>query len=402
MDVCKGFFLLIAAIATMVLPVYAQTANIELDVQLRSSITQAQQLTRSSLGIELETGRSSQPLADLIIRNLEPTPVRDLRFRVRISTQKFGVVTELLQKDPPFELQPSQIIVATNNDLQDGLPGISTRFAFDQTVDNVESYIETLGGVPDALPSDDIFSLYIAIIDASGQIVAEQTRSFGGGGSSGGSTGGSSTVDVFLLQPGEPTPSSATIATGQPVFRWNSSAQNIEYRLIVVEQRRGEDPLSLMQGASSTSPALIKGQQAAGQLNEFEMVDAIVDGTSFSWPANGVQKLEPGNTYYWQVFARLGTASAIEEIPSVIWDFTYIDLSKAANQEYVKELNEKLAPIMARFNIDFEALKAGGFVLESINNDGVVISNQQGILQEIETLQALLEASENASNSNQE
>lgn len=354
----------------------AQT-GVDLDIILAQTLTEAQIISASGLGVNTSNGTSESELMQLIIQNTTNEPISDLYFRIFIGGAAAGPITELIQKDPGFTLEPNVYIVASNNRLQDGIPTITTpvRISTGDT-DNTEEFINSLNGST-TLP-DDVYTVTVQIRKGSsyGDLMAEVTRSLG-------AQPKQANVDLFLLQPGADIGSDEKITSEFPIFRWDGP-NSLRYRLLVVEAQGQQSPEALLQGALASAPAKSDYRTATGSLLEYEMADVEVRGTSFTFPPNGLGKLKPGAKYYWQVYVQLGSASGTIEIPSTIWEFSITDLQNATSAEQVNTVYEQLQEVMGADLA--QTLRSGGFKLVRMEKDGAPISGQQAISVEIANL----------------
>ncbi|MDZ7692509.1 MAG: hypothetical protein U5K69_15475 [Balneolaceae bacterium] len=141
----------------------------------------------------------------------------------------------------------------------------------------------------------------------------------------------------------------------------------MSYRLIVVEDN-GQSPETLIQSALGTSPTLDNGSFAGGTLLDYEIVDARTSDANFTMPPSGVQNLESGQKYYWQVFTNRQGVSTTESIPSEIWEFRLAsnetNVAANLNQEVFNSLSNILTP--AQLN----QLMQQGYNFISITVDG--------------------------------
>ncbi len=352
----------------------ASPGDVELDLQLLPILTQAQVLYLAQLGID--TDGAGTRLFNLVIENTTNSSISDLFLHANIRASGVGLIVDLDQ-DEPFSLRPNQVVVANNNSLQTGIPGVPERTSSTaELTSEGEEFVNSLRGST-RLPNV-IFTINVQIYQ---------------GGPRGAGTMLSETVavlpiegffddfDVFLIQPGDIVGSSAEpFAFPFPTFRWDG-APNQVYRIVVVEGVEGESPESLIQASLSTDPVLSVNipsfidlpLEVDGSLLEFEMADALVRGTSFDYPASGsVQPLMPDTKYYWQVFAVLSGPTGLQYQPSEIFEFKVSSSTASVGQggqtSYIFQL---LAQILTAEQI--EMLRAGNFMLESINLENQVI-----------------------------
>jgi hypothetical protein len=180
------------------------------------------------------------------------------------------------------------------------------------------------------------------------------------------------TIDFNLLTPGGPLGSNELIASGQPSFRWDGPS-NTEYRPILVQDLgRGQSPEALIQAAISTEPT--SGQSSVGTLLEHEMIDVILTSNNYFYPAAGVKRLQPGNTFYWQVIARIRTSRGTDNRPSAIYEFR-LSNPQAAQQA---EMQSATVPLASSISPEVAAasqnLVQSGFKLDKMVIDGRELS----------------------------
>jgi len=350
--------------------VSGQQSNISLQVNAQPSLTNAQILSLASLGIDRK-GRG-QTLATLVLRNNRPVRAENLYFNIFVRSSRIGLIAQALQiPEMPFSLPANKIITTNNNMIQDGISGISEELNFNSRLTSQgENFINSLKGST-RLPND-IYTLEIIIsegnnIQNGGVEIARASTIIGG------SSPTAETQDLFLRYPGDVLGQEAIIFNQLPEFNWNNEP-GIEYRLLVVEKNGVDSPEALLQNAKSTKPTLVQEQIGEGSLLEFENVDAIVDKGSFQMPPNGVQKLTPGNTYYWRVIAIIEGAGQQQEINSEIWEFTVASRETGDNEQINAALAERLKTILG--DDVYSQLKKEGYHLESIELNGQTFSGQ--------------------------
>ena len=351
------------------IPTAAQANDINLDVNAQSALTNAQVLSLASLGIDRK-GRG-QTLTTLVLRNNRSAPADNLYFNIFVRSSRIGLIAEALQIPAnPFSLNPLQVVTTNNNMIQDGISGISEQLNFNSRLTSQgEEFINSLKGST-RLPND-VYTLEVIISEGNnirngGAEIARASTIIGGASPT------ADTQDLFLRFPGNQLGNEAVIFNSLPEFNWDGES-GIDYRILVVEKNGVDSPEALLQNAKSTQPTLNNNQSGPGSLLEFENVDAIVDKASFQMRPNGVQKLEPGNTYYWRVIALIRGAGQIQEINSEIWEFTVA--TREANDEQLNAaLEERLKVILGADT--FRQLKKDGFSLESIKLNGETFSGQ--------------------------
>jgi hypothetical protein len=376
MNKIKIPLLVIVALVSKPLYVQSQSSPVSLDLILSPAVENAQTLSPNSLGID--TKGKGQKVVDIIIRNESSERQSGLYFWIRLEASRFGTIIELTQRlDSPFSLAPNQIIVTDNNNIEKGLPGITESIRLDVTTDNSQAFINSLGGST-TLP-DDVYT-FTAQLRKGGNTpefaVSTIRKTLG-------ARPVVSTVDLFLLQPGGLVGSNEKINVTMPLFRWDGPTGK-EYRLIVVRDIK-QSPEALIQQAFSTPPTVRNGRSAAdGNLLEFEILDVVVKSNSFNFPPSGTQKLQAGEKYFWQVFTEISAPSGVTSIPSAIWEFRVVDPKSGSEAEMIREIYEKLGPILKADRIS--ELRDKGFMLDSITLDGQSIRGTQAILLELEKL----------------
>lgn len=345
-------------------PVCAQTGEtIAVDLQLSDLINNAQVISLASLGIDRRG--EGQSLASMLIRNKYNARQNRLYFHLEVRSANHGLLAQLDQEQGyPFHLDPGQVVYATTNRLQEGVPGISEPISFAGGVtQSGKEFINNLNGQT-RLPTD-VFTFVLAIygganMPSGGRLLGSATATIE-------TSPAAESGDLFIQAPGVPLGQKATINTLYPEFSW-SGVPGVSYRLTVVRDNGTDTPEALLQGAKSTEPVLRnEASSGTGSLLEYEMLDAFVDRPSFSYPVAGVRKLEPGATYYWQVAMQLRTAAGIQERVSDIWNFTVGENGNTGaltGEELRQQLRQLLGPEQWR------QLQENRYRLESIEIDG--------------------------------
>lgn len=293
---------------------FSQNSEISLQVQAEAALTNSQIIELTNL--LASESRSNSRLISLILQNQQDSTANNLYLEISVNGGRTGNIIESYQRQgQPFSLQPGQTIFATNIDLADGrLPGIDVKILMDgDLTPQGRSFLNSLQG-SSTLPADE-YTFEIAVYQPNnsrngGQRIAFESISVGADLIDG-------DLSLFLMSPGDIQGSNIQISNPYPEFRWEGQA-NLEYRLIVVEAVQTESAQSLIEGAKSTDAARVGG---TASLMEYENLDVIVNGTSYQFPASGVQPLRDGRTYYWQVFNSIRTTSGISERSSEIWSF---------------------------------------------------------------------------------
>lgn len=366
-----------------------QAQELNITVEPSAILADAEILSLTELGVN--TDGSGPVLVSVIIENLSDQKAENLFLEIVVSSGKEGTILEYTQdSDRPFSLRPFQSVYITNNDVANEIfPGIEESIGFDGGLTpQGEDLIGELSGST-SLPQD-VYSLEVTIFtfsDARGrQNLATGIAEIGGS-----STGAKAVIEdseIIPRTPGDAIGSESMITNPYPQFSWEGST-NISYRLIVVEDNGQDSPESLLQSAKSSSP-LSEG----GSLLEFENLDSFVEGTSFQYPSSGVQPLERGKTYYWQVSALKQSSSDRSEVLSEAWSFTLNDptdqsSSGSPNENVTISEEVRTALIELIGQESFEQIQERGFTLESIEYDGQQFTGPAAALKLEELLQKI-------------
>lgn len=359
--------------------------------QVQTKITLAERLVNSEVLNLLElavnaTSTDTDPLFWIEIVNTTNQEVVGLKLSVKVSSTQKGDLVTLVQDDPGFNLSPGQRVFAASNELKDGLPGVEEEIKIsgevnDFLTDNGQDLYNNSGGI---LPND-LYTIRFALIKDGNEIPESIGFAYLG------VKPQQTVVDFFLIQPGGTVGSNATIVTTNPNFRWDGP-RNAEYRLVVVKKNPNSDETSesLIQAAISTDPTIINGAARSATLLDFEIVDAIITGNDFTLPPQGVQKLEEGFLYYWQIYYIAKTKNGEELRPSTIWEFTIPRPGETqASQELDREIFNHLAIIISPDLAN--ELRDNGFKLLSVEYDNKSISGP-ALLQAIEELKQKFES----------
>jgi hypothetical protein len=293
----------------------AQTSDIELEVQVDPVFSSAQVISLTNLVFD-ESGGGTR-LFTIFIQNRSDVVQESLYLDLLVRSRKDGLIAESFQRtSTPFSLNPGQTVFASNNDLARGrVTGLDTELGFDGGITSSGTEMMNRLQGRTTLPVDE-YELEIRLYQnnnrpSGGDFVTNATALIGG-------DMVEDELSLFLLAPGDAVGTGMMITNPYPEFRWEGQ-QEREYRLIVVEERDGESPETLIQGAKSTSAG---SPGSPTSLLEYEMVDVTVQGTNLQYPSTGVQQLEEGKTYYWQVFTSLSSTSGREERASEIYSFS--------------------------------------------------------------------------------
>lgn len=358
------------------------TPEVEIELSLLPVLTETQVLSLAQLGID--TRGAGNRLFNMIIENRESNPafyneagkLGDLFLSASVRVSGVGTIIEM-DTDQPFSLRQGQVVIANNNSLQNGLPGVDERVrASGDLTPEGEQFINNLQGstrLPDMLYTVSV-QLWHGGKRGQGTMISESVvtlpiENLG------------DDFDIVLVQPGDAIGSESEPLFNQfPVFRWDGDPRGV-YRLVVVQKREGQSPESQIQVALSSDPAIIPSRInlpfSSGNLLEFEMADVIVNGLAFNYPIGGnIQQLQEGETYFWQVFGILRTPTGIEYQPSEIFQFSVGDGSVFVDEPTtIESLPDYLNGIIG--DEMFNTLRQRGFRLESARLDGRQMSEQE-------------------------
>lgn len=344
------------------------SSEIDLDIQAESVLTNAQIIELTNFVFD-DRGRGPR-LINFRITNNEASRAEQLYLDFQIVSQRRGVIMEAYQRNgSPFSLNAGQTVTGSNNALARGsITGVTEAIRLDgDLTPSGERLINSLQGRT-TLPVDEyeiIIQVYQNGNRFSGVQIAHASTVIG-------TNLVEEDLSIYLQAPGEVLGTEIEITNRYPEFRWEGSA-NQEYRIVIVEADGGDTPETLIQSALST-PAAPIGQSTS--LLEFENADVIVEGTSFQYPASGVQPFQDGRTYYWQVFTSLTTTSGEETRSSDIWNFTFQGDRSAGVREEIIELDDDVQQVlMALLGAElFGDLMDGYYQLEGFELDGIEYS----------------------------
>lgn len=376
--------LIVALIVISGLPVektVARQSDIIIELRMEEALTSSQIINLTTFQ---DRGDGSQ-LFTLFIQNKGDQRKDSLYLNFKIRSGRGTILAEAYQPETqPFSLDPGQVIYATNNSIEAGSSG--TIALTWKLTDEGKELVNQLGGST-ILPGGTY------TVEAA---VSEVKNSLGGDGSSTAMV--SSVADlgeelqediksIYLLGPGDVNGSNAVINNSLPVFRWEGQT-GVQYRLLVVEAQGADSPESLLQGSQSTGPVIENGSFAAGSLLDYEVLDVILEGSSFQLPASGVRQLKPGATYYWQVIAQLQSATGLQERFSEIWSFV-LDYQGSSLNNTMIPVNEELLTSLQELvgEENYQLLQSRGLRLESVIIDGQTLTG-------VAALQKLLEIRE--------
>lgn len=362
-------FLITAATSN---PSTAQQAQIDLELQVNESLANSQVINLTKI---IANNGSGANLFNIFIENLDTeSSADDLYLNLSLRSDKNGLLADLYQIQVlSFSLDPGQRVFSTNSFLNNGLPNIEENINFDGGLTpEGKEFINKLGGSTNLPP--DRYVLKVDIFQNSnarsgGILVASAQSEIGGRITS-------EAQNIFLTGVGDAIGSGMEITTSYPEFRWEGVV-NTQYRLIVAEANGNDGPETLLQSSVSTEPILENGSPGTGSLLEYEILDVRVRNSSFQMPPSGVQKLEEGKRYYWQVFAEIPTTSSTDIISSEIWEFTLKDSEGGLGIGSEGDLGNTLEGLLNSRRIPISELQNGGFKLISITIDGQTITGPE-------------------------
>lgn len=366
----KTGIILFASACLMCIGTDSAQAQLSLDVELEEALINSQSIDIQSL---IANNGQGPRLFQLYLQNRNTDEYEnDLYFRIIVESEKVGRIADIKQVDGrPFNLRPGQRVQATNNNMGNGLPGVEEVIQFDGNfTQEGKEFVNKLRGST-SLPADQ-YKVTIEIYQGSvgGELKASTSAELG-------ANIVEEIYDFYLLSPGDVVGADAVISNTYPNFQWQG-ANNASYRLIVVEARENDSPQSLMEGAASTDP--VRGGSSSGSLLDYEMLDVIVDRSSYQYPNSGVQELEPGKVYYWRVINQRETSRGVQNRESEIWSFSIADTREGRTAQQNREVEKALRLVL-------------GSQLEQIGDDlsfeSIVIDGQT--FRGGEALQKLLE-----------
>ncbi|TNE69403.1 hypothetical protein EP331_14130 [bacterium] len=358
----------------LAIAVWGFMAVVPLSAQVQTKMTLSERLVDSEVLNLLElavdaTSTSSSPLFWIEMLNTTSQEVTGLRISVHVSSTQKGDLVSLEQDAPGFNLSPNQRVFVASNEMDNGFPGVEEDINISGEINDFltksgRDLYNNAGGI---LPND-LYTIKFAVIKDGNEIPESISYAYLG------VKPQQDAVDFVLLQPGGTVGSSASIVSTNPNFRWDGP-RNAEYRLVVVKKNPDSDETSesLIQAALSTDATIDKGLAVSSSLLDFEIVDAIIKGNDFTLPPQGVQKLEQGALYYWQIYYIANTKNGRELRPSTIWEFSIPRPGEnAASAELEKEIFNQLAVFIS--NELATELFNNGFKLLSIEIDNQTVS----------------------------
>ncbi len=351
--------------------VFAQSEVLTLDITLSPALENAQVLGLTSLGVD---NRGSGPVlfSGSLVNNTNEK-LDNLFFEFLIQSGNVGVIAKLTQQAAyPFTLDPGQVVFGDNNDIvNEKLPGVEETMRFDGGLTpEGEDFIENLGGST-TLPSD-FYTFTITVFQVTNalgkEVLATQTVELGG-------SDDGVVVDektILLKNPGDVIGADVNITNPFPQFSWEGDAANT-YRLLVVRANGQDSPESLIEIARSSEPT-----NESGSLQQFENLDLTTIGNTIQYPSSGVQALQPGQTYYWQVSTEVQTAIDAEIFTSEIWTFklanpgentTLVEIDQDAFDALIALIGEE----------EYATLTESGYAFESIEINNQIVSGATAI-----------------------
>lgn len=341
-------------------------AQLSLDLEIDETLSNSQSINVQSL---IANSGKGPTLFRMFLENDNTSEyANDLYLRIIVESDKIGRIADIRQlSNRPFSLDPGQQVFATNNNIGDGLPGVEELIEFEgELTPQGEDFVNNLQGST-SLPRDD-YQVTVEVYRGSvgEELLASQSAEIG-------ANIIDDTRDFYLVSPGDVVGSDASISNTYPNFQWEGSNQT-PYRLVVVESKADDSPQSLMDGAMNTEPIQQAGS-GSGSLVDYEMLDVIVNQSSFQYPNTGVQSLQPGKKYYWRVVSQLETSSGVEARESEIWSFSITDdRSRTAQQS--EDVTRALQNVMGD---EFQQLVEDDYSFQSIEIDGKVYQGGQAL-----------------------
>ncbi len=363
-----GLFLGVLLVVVPFLPdSKAQSHEIDLQIQAEPILTNSQVIQLTNLFFD-KTGHGSR-LFSVFLANLSDQSEDRLYLDLSFSSRNYGLIAKSSQVNiRPISLQSGQTLFISNNHLASGnLPGINEHVSFIGDLTDIGyDFLNDLEG-SSHLPFDE-YTLTIELYQGNnrlngGNLLASNSITIGS----------QLTEDDFslhLLAPGDEIGAGITISNPFPEFRWEGR-ENQTYRVIVVEERDGESPETLIQSAKSSSPGRL-GQSTS--LFDYEMFDILTEGTILQYPPSGVQQLQRGKKYYWQVFSLLESTSGQDERASEIWSFTLNQEGVQAPTNIVEIDDELQGILIALIGMDaFRELERQDFELLGLEIEGELL-----------------------------
>ncbi len=349
----KVFLIFSIPLAFLCLTTTSGADVIEAYIVLDPMVENAQSMSLTDFGIQ--TDGTAPHLFDLILVKTTTEPLTNACLEFVMSLNDEALITAISEE--PFDINVGATqIIADNNDLMTGnldyVPqGINLTYNLTEAGEQI---ITDLKGEPELPPGDYSIRIDIYYCDSQqplGQAEVHWSLL-------------ANPVYFDLISPGDNIGSNALIETRRPFFDLDGEADS--YRFIVV--RAGDDDPEAIFANAILTPA-------DGELNGDEMMDTNVPVTSFTYPASGVQPLQPGITYYWQVLGQVvSLKTGLTDVPSAIWEFTIIE--NATNETTGNAvIDDCLRSILGQDYANRYGL--AGFDLQSIELNGQTISNSE-------------------------
>ncbi len=370
---CSTIFLSVLVSFYIFVPinsVFAQSEVLTLDISLSPALENAQVLGLTSLGVD-NKGSGPVLFSGSLVNNTNEK-LDNLFFEFLVQSGNVGVIAQLTQQAAyPFTLDPGQVVFGDNNDIvNENLPGIEETMRFDGGLTpEGEDFVESLEST--TLPSD-IYTFTVTVFQVTNalgkEVLATQTVELGGN-----DTG--VIVDektILLKNPGDVIGAEVNITNPFPQFSWEGDAANT-YRLLVVRANGQDSPESLIEIARSSEPT-----NERGSLQQFENLDLTTTGNTLQYPSSGVQALQAGQTYYWQVSTEVQTAIDAEIFTSEIWTFK---LAAPGDNTNLVEIDQDAfdALIALIGEEEYATLTESGYSFESIEINNQVVSGATAI-----------------------
>ena len=358
--------------------------DIQIRVSVSNKILDAEVLNLQTFGVDIAAGTTSYALFWIELLNTTTRNIDNLKINIKIESTKDGLLLSAAQTNRGFTLGAGKKVSGSSITLKDqGFPGIDGEIKFDaytevedvMTSKGKEFFNKLTGDVP-----NDVYKITL-FLTRDGVTVASNTQFLGVK-----PLEAAQTVDFFLIQPGAEVGANQTIMTTNPNFRWDGPRTG-KYRLVVVNKAKNSDETAegLIQNALSSSPTIEDGRSIGGSLIDNEIVDAIVNGVDFTLPPQGVQKLEEGQLYYWQIFY-IANVKGVEELRgSTIWEFT---VARPGENTATQEIDNDMYLVLNGLIDDglVNELKESGFKLMKIEYDNKTVTGSAMILREIEVI----------------
>jgi len=358
--------------------------DIQIRVSVSNKILDAEVLNLQTFGVDIAAGTTSEALFWIELLNTTTRNIDNLKINIKIESTKDGLLLSAAQTNRGFTLGAGKKVSGSSITLKDqGFPGIDGEIKFDaytevedvMTSKGKEFFNKLTGDVP-----NDVYKITL-FLTRDGVTVASNTQFLGVK-----PLEAAQTVDFFLIQPGAEVGANQTIMTTNPNFRWDGPRTG-KYRLVVVNKAKNSDETAegLIQNALSSSPTIEDGRSIGGSLIDNEIVDAIVNGVDFTLPLQGVQKLEEGQLYYWQIFY-IANVKGVEELRgSTIWEFT---VARPGENTATQEIDNDMYLVLNGLIDDglVNELKESGFKLMKIEYDNKTVTGSAMILREIEVI----------------